>query len=117
VPARELSSLFFFNFYLVRGGGMNDFFKGVVRGAVVTVVVFGFVAALLWFQKRGEKIVEAWEVQNEIERVYEDYNNMGAVEFLETVPDVRAAADRGIERIRSKRDEVIQRVRSGELAK
>jgi hypothetical protein len=95
---------------------MKTFWRGVVVGAGVMVVVVGFLAALLWFHKRDEKIVEAWEVQNEIERVYEDYNGMGAGEFIEAVPDVRAAADRGIERIRRKRDEVIQHVRSGELA-
>jgi hypothetical protein len=96
---------------------MGDFGKGFVLGAGVVTVIFGLAVSCWFFHQRDKKLSEYVEVQNEIERVYEDYNGMGAAEFIEAVPDVRAAADRGIERIRRKRDEVIQRVRSGSVIK
>jgi hypothetical protein len=53
------------------------------------------------------------EALNEAGRVLEGYERVDGGEFVDAVPDVRGSVDRGIESIQRKRDEVLQRVRSG----
>jgi hypothetical protein len=93
---------------------MNDFLKGVVTGVVFVIVLVLVVLVLCFFNERDRKIYEYMEVQNEIQVMQEDLNNRPLDEFLED-PGIRGAADNAVDEFRRKRDEAIQRIRSGRL--
>jgi hypothetical protein len=91
---------------------MTDFMKGVIVGALVVVLVFGVIFALKFFNKRDKEIIEYAEIQIELQELREDIISRPPVEFLE-VPDVRRAADGAADEFDRKRDEAVQRFRSG----
>jgi hypothetical protein len=99
----------------IRGGRkvntMNDFWKGVIVGTLVAIIVFGLIAGLVYFNKRDRGLIEYAEKQIEIENLREDIINRPADEFLE-IPDVRRAADGAAAEFERKRDEALQRFRS-----
>jgi hypothetical protein len=87
---------------------MNSFLKGVAAGAGIMLALVLVVAGFRFFYKRDQGIYEYLERQDEIREIKEDYGGRDPYEFLDD-PGVRGAADSGIERIRRKRDEVLQR--------
>ena len=91
---------------------LTEFGKGFIAGVVLAVVVFGVIFALMYFNKRDKEIVEYAEKQMEIEALREDVNNRDPSEFVDTMPDVRRAADGAAAEFERKRDEALQRFRS-----
>ena len=91
---------------------MNKFWKGVITGAAGVSVLVLLVLAFRFFHERDRKIFEAMERQHEIEVLQEDIGSRSLDEFLED-PGVRGAADNAADEFRRKRDEAVQRIRSG----
>jgi hypothetical protein len=91
---------------------LTDFAKGIIAGVVGTVIIFGIISAIHFLNKREKEILEYAKKQIEIEAVREDYRNRDPDEFLE-IPDVRRAADGAVAEFERKRDEALQRFRSG----
>jgi hypothetical protein len=91
---------------------MNKFWKGVITGSAGTLVLVVLILVFRFFSERDRKIYEYMEAQNEIQTMQEDINNRPLDEFLE-YPGVRGAADNADAEFRRKRDEAIQRIRSG----
>ena len=90
---------------------LTDFAKGIILGVVGTSIIFGFLIAFHFLNKRNKEILEYAEKQMEIEAVREDYRNRNPDEFFE-IPDVRRAADGAAAEFERKRDEILQRFRS-----
>jgi flagellar biosynthesis/type III secretory pathway M-ring protein FliF/YscJ len=91
---------------------MNDFWKGVSVGIAITFFMVAAVLVFRFFRERDRKIYEYMEAQNEIQTMQEDIGNRPLDEFLED-PGVRGAADNADTEFRRKRDEAVQRIRSG----
>jgi hypothetical protein len=91
---------------------LTDFAKGVIAGFILTAVIFGLVAGLVYSRNRKKELMEYAEKQIEIEAVREDYRNRDPALFLED-PGVRGAADTAAREFERKRDEALQRFRSG----
>ena len=90
---------------------MSDFYKGLISGVGLAVIVFVLLIAVHFANKRDKEIVEYAKKQMEIEALREDYSNRDPVEFLE-IPDVRRAADGAAAEFERKRDKALQRFRS-----
>jgi len=90
---------------------MSDFYKGLISGVGLAVIVFVLLIAVHFANKRDKEIVEYAKKQMEIEALREDYSNRDPVEFLE-IPDVRRAADGATDEFKRKRDEALYRFRS-----
>jgi hypothetical protein len=91
---------------------LTDFGKGVIAGVVLAVIIFGVIFTLMYFNKRDKELLNYAEKQMEIEALREDYGNRDPVEFIDTVPGVRRAADGAAAEFERKRDEAVQRFRS-----
>ena len=91
---------------------MTDFFKGIIAGVAASVIVFGIILAIGFFNRRDKEMLEYVETQNEIQQLREDYGARDPYEFLDEVPGVRGAADDANADFRRKRDEAVQRFRN-----
>ena len=91
---------------------MSDFVKGLITGCIATLIICGVIFALVFFQRRDKELVEYAEKRMAIEDLREDYINRDPVEFFE-IPGVRGAADGATADFERKRDEAVQRFRSG----
>jgi hypothetical protein len=91
---------------------MNNFKMGFIAGAAASVIIFGLILGLVYFHFRDKELIEYAEKQIEIESLREDYRSRDPVEFLE-VPGVRGAVDDAAGEFQRKRDEALQRFRSG----
>jgi len=89
----------------------TDFGKGFIFGLLVAMIIFGFIAGLIYFNNKNKELKEYAEKQIEIENLREDYGNRDPDEFLE-IPGVRRATDGASAEFERKRDEAIQRFRS-----
>jgi len=90
---------------------LTDFGKGFVFGLLAAILIFGFIAGVMYFNNKNKELIDYAEKQIEIEELREDYSNRDPVEFLE-IPDVRRAADGAAAEFERKRDEALQRFRS-----
>jgi len=90
---------------------LTDFWKGVITGVGLAVIIFVLIIAVHFANKRDKEIIEYAKKQMEIEALQEDVGNRPPVEFLE-IPDVRRAADGARAEFERKRDEALQRFRS-----
>jgi hypothetical protein len=91
---------------------LTDFAKGLIAGVVVAAIVFWIVAGLVYRSNKDKEQLSYAQKQQEIYELREDYSNRDPVEFLE-LPGVRGAADGAIADFERKRDEAVQRFRSG----
>jgi hypothetical protein len=91
---------------------LTDFGKGVIAGVVLAVIVFSVIFALMYFNMRDKELIEYAEKQIEIEALRDDVVNRDPSEFVDTMPDVRRAADGAAAEFERKRDEALQRFRS-----
>jgi hypothetical protein len=91
---------------------LTDFAKGIITGVLCSVMVLGIFYAFSFFQKRDKELFEYVEKQQAIENLREDYVNRDPDEFLE-LPGVRGAVDGAAVEFLRKRDEAVQRLRSG----
>jgi len=90
----------------------TDFGKGFIAGFILSAIVFGLVAGIIYSRNKDKELIEYAERQIEIQEMREDYLNRDFVEFLETMPDVRTAADGAIAEFERRRDEILERFRS-----
>ena len=101
----------------VRGQGMKinyltDFAKGIICGFVAALIICGCIGLVIRSRNKDKEKIEYAERQIEIENLREDIINRPADEFFE-IPDVRRAADGAAAEFDRKRDEALQRFRSG----
>jgi hypothetical protein len=87
---------------------MKSFWKGVLTGAGLMLVLVLIILAFRFFNERDRKIYEAMELQNEIQDLREDYGSRDPYEFLED-PGVRGAADNARDEYYRRIDEILQR--------
>ena len=92
---------------------LTDFAKGLIIGFCIGLVIFGVTAGLMYRHNKQKEKIEYAKKQEVIEVLREDYVNRDPADFLETVPDVRRAADGAAADFERKRDEAVQRFRSG----
>jgi uncharacterized membrane protein len=93
-------------------GYLTDFGKGVIFVALCAIIITLLIVFLTQINKRDKELIEYAKKQVEIEALREDYINRDPDEFLE-IPDVRRAADGAADEFDRKRDEILQRFRSG----
>ena len=91
---------------------ITDFGKGVIAGVLLSAIVFGLVVGVMVHRMKVKEIVEYVERQQVIEQLREDYINRDPLEFLED-PGIRGAADGAATDFERRRDEILQRFRSG----
>jgi len=91
---------------------LTDFGKGVIAGFALAVIIAGVVGGLVYFHNRDKELIEYAERQIEIEEMREDIINRDTADFLE-IPGVRQSADGAAAEFDRKRDEAVQRFRSG----
>jgi hypothetical protein len=91
---------------------LTDFGIGFIAGFVIAAIIFGTVAGFIHFRNKEREKQKYVELQKEIETLREDVINLTADELLD-LPDIRAAADGATAEFLRKRDEVLQRFRSG----
>jgi hypothetical protein len=92
---------------------MNKFWNGVITGTAGMLILVLLVLAFRFFWERDRKIFEAMEKGREIEVLQEDIGNRDAYEFLNDNAGVRGAADKAAGEFERKRDDLLQRFRSG----
>ena len=92
---------------------LTDFGKGFILGALLAITVFGVIAGLTYINRRDKELIEYAEKQIEVEKLREDYRNRDPDEFLDEIPGVRRAADGAAAEFERKRDEILERFRSG----
>ena len=92
--------------------GFTDFAKGFVAGFITAAIIFGVIAGLVYSHNRDKELIGYAEKQTEIEALREDYINRDPAEFLED-PGIRRAADGAAAEFERKRDEAVQRFRTG----
>jgi hypothetical protein len=66
----------------------------------------------VYVSNKNKEIFKNAERQIELQELREDYLNLDTIEFLETMPDVRSAADGAIADFERKRDEILERFRN-----
>ena len=91
---------------------LTDFAIGFIAGFVTVAVIFGVAAGVIHARSKDKEKIKYVELQQEIEAMREDINNLTADELLE-LPDVRRAADGAAAESNRKRDEILERFRSG----
>jgi hypothetical protein len=96
-----------------RNSAMSNFKKGFMAGGAASLFIVGGGLALAYFHFRDRGFIEYAEKPSEIEAMREDLRNRDPDEFLDTVPGVRGAADNAAAEFERKRDEALQRFRSG----
>jgi hypothetical protein len=92
---------------------MTDFWKGFLCGLGCSLAIAAFAGVSRFFYKRDLKIIETMEAEIETQKMLEDYSRRDAADFLDGSPAVRGAADKWIDNFDRKRDEILQRARSG----
>jgi hypothetical protein len=92
-----------------RMSNLTDFGKGVIAGFIITAIVTGIIAGLYFRHNKDKEFIEYAEKQIEIEELREDYVNCDPVEFIETIPDVRAAVDGTTADFNRKLNEIFER--------
>jgi hypothetical protein len=92
---------------------ITDFGKGVIAGFIFAALIFGLVLGIIFQRYKAKEINEYVERQQIIEKLREDYANRDPVQYLDAMPDVRRAADGAADEFIRKRDEALQRFRSG----
>ena len=92
---------------------ITDFWKGLIIGVVASAIIFTFVSVLYIRTRKEKEIIRYVEIQQQIEELREDYVSRDPVEFLDSVPGVRESADGAYGDFERRRDEILQRFRTG----
>jgi hypothetical protein len=97
---------------------LTDFAKGIIAGVLGSVIIFGVIAGLMFKRNKDKELIEYAEKQIEIEAMREDgflwnLRNRDPVEFLDDIPGVRGTVDGAAAEFERRRDEALQRLRSG----
>jgi hypothetical protein len=92
---------------------MKTFWHGVAAGGAAIIVLVIVLAVIQFCGSMRREEIELLEKGNEIEALREEYSSRPAYEFLDELPGARGAADEGKRRLEAKREELLQRGRSG----
>jgi len=92
---------------------ITDFAKGIIVGVIFSAFIFGFVGVLVFKNTKEKEVIRYVEVQREIESLREDYVSRDPLEFVDSIPGVRGAVNGAVAEFTRKRDEAVQRFRSG----
>jgi hypothetical protein len=92
---------------------LTDFGKGFLVGFLIAAILFGVALGLIMQRIKAKEIIKYVEIQQAIETLREDYGNRDPIEFIDTIPDVRRAADGAAAEFERKRDEALERFRGG----
>jgi hypothetical protein len=92
---------------------LTDFGKGFLAGFIIAAIFFGLALGIITQRIKAKEIIKYVETQQVIEVLREDYGNRDPDEFIEAIPDVRRAADGAAAEFERKRDEAVERFRSG----
>ena len=95
-----------------RRGILTDFAFGFIAGFFAAAVIFCIVAGVIHYRNKDKEKIKYVEIQQEIESLREEVNNLTADDLLD-IPDVRRGADGAAAEFDRKRDEALQRFRSG----
>ena len=90
----------------------TDFGLGIVAGFMLAATIFGFIFGVVTHRNNVKEIRAYAERQIELQVLREDYINRDAIEFIDTIPDVRRAADSAADEFERKRDEAVHRFRN-----
>jgi hypothetical protein len=96
-----------------RRGGMKRFWHGVAAGGVAVIVLVIVLCVMQFCGNMRREEIELLEKQSELQTLREEYSGRSALEFLDEFPGARGAADEGKRRLEAKREELLQRGRSG----
>jgi hypothetical protein len=91
----------------------TDFAQGIIVGIIFTAIIFSVVLGFTNSRKKSKELLEYAERQQAIEELYEVYDNLDPYEFIEAIPGVSAAVDGAAAEFIRKRDEALERLRSG----
>jgi hypothetical protein len=91
---------------------MSDFAKGIIAGIIFSLLIAGVIMGLRYSHKKDKEIIEYAEKIQAVKQLREEYVNTDPVEFIDTIPDVRRAADGASDEFIRKRDEAVERFRS-----
>ena len=94
---------------------ITDFWKGLIIGAIASAVLFGVILFFVVTNTKTKETIRYVEIQQQLEELREDYSNRDPVDFFDTVPGVRGAADGAIDDFEQRKNEILQRFRA-ELA-
>ena len=89
----------------------TDFGKGFIAGFLISVIIFGILAGLMYRHRKDRELIEYAERQIEIQELREDYVNRDPLEFLED-HGVRGAANDAIDEFQRRMDEALHRFRN-----
>jgi hypothetical protein len=91
---------------------ITDFGKGLLAGFLIAAMIFGLVLGIIVQRIKAKEIIKYVETQQIIEELRENYSSRDPVEFIETIPNVRRAADGASAEFQRKRDEALFRFRN-----
>jgi len=92
---------------------LKTFLIGCIAGFATAAIIFSVVIGVMYSRNKDREVLEYVEKQIEIEALRENYGHRDPVEFLDDIPGVRGAADGAAAEFDRKRDEALQRFRSG----
>ncbi|MDR0323252.1 MAG: hypothetical protein LBI12_02255 [Treponema sp.] len=90
----------------------TDFALGLIIGFIAALIICGVIFGIIYCNRKNKEKLEYVEKIQAVEQLREDYNNTDAIEFLDTLPDVRRAADGAAAEFERKRDEAFYRFRN-----
>jgi len=91
----------------------TDFGKGFFTGFLIAAVIFSFAAGFVYRRSKFEEGIEYAKKREAVQAVIEDYASRDACEFVDSVPGVRTAAEGAADDFQRRRDEILERFRSG----
>ena len=94
-------------------GKITDFGKGIIIGLCIGVIVVGLMAGLISRHRRDKELIEYANKQLEIETLRGFYYQRDPVELIDDIPGVRGAVNGAAADFERRRDEAVQRFRSG----
>ena len=97
----------------LKRGFLTDLALGIIIGFITASIIWGVIFGLVSMNNRNKEIIEYAEKQIEIEALRENYGHRDPVEFLGDIPGVRGASDGASAEFDRKRNEALQRFRSG----
>ena len=91
---------------------LTDFAIGFIAGFVTAAVIFSIVAGVVHLRNKDKEKIKYVELQQEIEAMRDEVINLTIDDLLE-LPDIRRSADGAAAEFDRKRDEILERFRSG----
>jgi len=91
---------------------MGSFAKGFIAGFIIAAIIFGVFAGAVHARHKNREETKYVELLLEVEAMRESIINLSNDELLD-MPDIRRAADGASAEFERRRDEALERFRSG----